>query len=191
MGEPQIIVPAILSGGSGTRLWPMSRTLYPKQLLALMGAESLLQQTAHRIAGRAGFAPPLIIANEEHRFIIAEQLLEIDIQPQALVLEPLGRNTAPAAAVAALRIAESEPNALMLAMPSGHVIGDPAAFHAAIARAAEAARAGFLVTFGITPERAETGYGYIAAGAPHPEGGASPAPPFFANPPPHQPEPSF
>jgi mannose-1-phosphate guanylyltransferase/mannose-6-phosphate isomerase len=172
MGEPQIIVPAILSGGSGTRLWPMSRTLYPKQLLALMGAESLLQQTAHRIAGRAGFAPPLIIANEEHRFIIAEQLLEIDIKPQALVLEPLGRNTAPAAAVAALRIAEAEPDALMLVMPSDHVISDPAAFHAAIARAAEAARAGFLVTFGITPERAETGYGYIAAGAAIAEGGA-------------------
>src|SRR5258708_17953054 len=111
---------ANLYGGSGTGVGAMSRALYPKQLLALMGAESLLQQTAHRIAGRAGFAPPLIIANEEHRFIIAEQLLEIDIQPQALILEPLGRNTRPAAAVADVRIAKSEPNALMLVMPSGH-----------------------------------------------------------------------
>src|SRR6266478_4368165 len=112
--ETGVIHPVILSGGSGTRLWPMSRTLYPKQLLALMGEQSLLQQTACRIARHAGFAPPLVIANEEHRFIIAEQLLEIDIQPQALVLEPFGRNTAPAAAVAALRIAETQPDALML-----------------------------------------------------------------------------
>src|SRR5258708_28184795 len=109
--ETGVIHPVILSGGSGTRLWPMSRTLYPKQLLALMGEESLLQQTAHRIAGHAGFARPLIIANEEHRFIIAEQLLEIGIETQGLLLEPLGRNTAPAAAIAALQLAKAEPDA--------------------------------------------------------------------------------
>jgi mannose-1-phosphate guanylyltransferase / mannose-6-phosphate isomerase len=161
-----MIHPVILSGGSGTRLWPMSRALYPKQLLALTGARSLLQETALRAAGDAGFAPPLIIANEEHRFIIAEQLREIGIVADALVLEPVGRNTAPAACVAALRLAASDADALMLVMPSDHVITDLAAFRAAIERAAAAARAGHLATFGITPQRAETGYGYIAKGGP-------------------------
>ncbi|HVC54496.1 MAG TPA: mannose-1-phosphate guanylyltransferase/mannose-6-phosphate isomerase [Stellaceae bacterium] len=161
-----MIHPAILSGGSGTRLWPMSRALYPKQLLALTGARSLLQETALRVAGDAGFAPPLVIANEEHRFIIAEQLREIGVTPEALILEPVGRNTAPAACVAALRLAMSEPDALMLVLPSDHAIGDLAAFRAATGHAAAAARLGHLVTFGITPERAETGYGYIARGQP-------------------------
>jgi mannose-1-phosphate guanylyltransferase/mannose-6-phosphate isomerase len=155
------IHPVILSGGSGTRLWPMSRTLYPKQLLPLVGDRTLLQQAALRVADDVGFAAPLIIANEEHRFIIAEQLREIEVAPQALVLEPVGRNTAPAAAIAALRLAESDPDALMLVMPSDHTIADPAAFRAAVERAAAAARKGNLATFGITPERAETGYGYI------------------------------
>src|SRR5579864_2501698 len=161
-----MIHPVILSGGSGTRLWPMSRSLYPKQLLALTGARSLLQETALRVAADAGFAPPLIVANEEHRFIIAEQLREIGVTAEALVLEPVGRNTAPAAAVAALRLAEGEPDAVMLVMPSDHAIADLAAFRAATGRAATAARAGHLATFGITPERAETGYGYIAKGKP-------------------------
>ena len=107
-----MIYPVILSGGSGTRLWPMSRSLYPKQLLALFGDISLLQQTVRRVAGQPGFAPPLIVANEEHRFIIAEQLREIGVEPAGLLLEPVGRNTAPAAAVAALRIVESAPDAL-------------------------------------------------------------------------------
>src|SRR6266852_612118 len=165
-----MIHPVILSGGSGTRLWPMSRSLYPKQLLALTGERSLLQQTVLRVAGDAGFAPPLIIANEEHRFIIAEQLREIGAVADALMLEPIGRNTAPAACVAALRLAAAkapgEPDALMLVMPSDHVIGDLAAFRTATGRAAAAARAGRLVSLGIRPERPETGYGYIAAGAP-------------------------
>jgi len=159
-----MIHPVILSGGSGTRLWPMSRALYPKQLLALTGERSLLQETARRVAGDAGFAAPLIIANEEHRFIIAEQLREIGVVPDALVLEPVGRNTAPAAAVAALRLESTEPDALMLVMPSDHAIAAPAAFQAATEHAAAAARSGRLVTFGITPERAETGFGYIARG---------------------------
>jgi len=97
--------PVILSGGSGTRLWPMSRSLYPKQLLALFGDTSLLQQTVGRIAGKPDFAPPVIVANEEHRFIIAEQLREIGVEPAALLLEPIGCNTAPAAPIAALRVA--------------------------------------------------------------------------------------
>ncbi len=161
-----MIYPVILSGGSGTRLWPMSRSHYPKQLLALMGEHSLLQETVRRVVGNAGFAPPLIIANEEHRFIIAEQLREIGAVPDALILEPVGRNTAPAACVAALRLAAREPDALMLVMPSDHAIGDPDAFLEAIGHAAAAARTGHLVTFGITPERAETGYGYICKGRP-------------------------
>jgi mannose-1-phosphate guanylyltransferase/mannose-6-phosphate isomerase len=169
-----MIHPVILSGGSGTRLWPMSRALYPKQLLALVGEHSLLQETVLRVVGDprgdaggdGGFAPPLIIANEEHRFIIAEQLREIGVVPDALMLEPIGRNTAPASCVAALRLAASEPDALMLVLPSDHAIGDLAAFRAATERAAAAARAGYLATFGITPERGETGYGYISRGRP-------------------------
>ncbi|MGC2199066.1 MAG: mannose-1-phosphate guanylyltransferase/mannose-6-phosphate isomerase [Stellaceae bacterium] len=159
-----MIHPVILSGGSGTRLWPMSRTLYPKQLLRLLGRESLLQQTVRRVTQREGFAPPLLVANEEHRFIIAEQLREISVIPHALLLEPVGRNTAPATCIAALALTETEPDPLMLVMPSDHSIGNVDAFFAGIECAAAAARAGALVTFGITPERAETGYGYIRRG---------------------------
>jgi mannose-1-phosphate guanylyltransferase/mannose-6-phosphate isomerase len=160
-----MIHPVILSGGSGTRLWPMSRTLYPKQLLSLLGRDSLLQQTVRRIADRQGFAAPLLVANEEHRFIIAEQLREIAAVPRALLLEPVGRNTAPAACIAALALTEAEPDPLMLVMPSDHTIGDLAAFADAVEGAATAARAGALVSFGITPQRAETGYGYIRRGS--------------------------
>jgi mannose-1-phosphate guanylyltransferase/mannose-6-phosphate isomerase len=159
-----MIHPVILSGGSGTRLWPMSRTLYPKQLLTLLGRDSLLQETARRVAGRESFAAPLLVANEEHRFIIAEQLREISVVPSALLLEPVGRNTAPAACIAALALTETEPNPLMLLMPSDHRIGDVAAFLTAIDRAAAAAEAGALVSFGISPDRAESGYGYIRRG---------------------------
>ncbi|HEX3864358.1 MAG TPA: mannose-1-phosphate guanylyltransferase/mannose-6-phosphate isomerase [Stellaceae bacterium] len=161
-----MIYPVILSGGSGTRLWPMSRSLYPKQLLALVGDRSLLQETARRVAGDSGFAAPLIIANEEHRFIIAEQLREIGVTAEALILEPAGRNTAPAACVAALLLAVKDPDAVMLVMPSDHAIVDCAAFRRATEIAATTAHAGFLVTFGVTPEKAETGYGYIARGGP-------------------------
>ena len=157
-----MIHPVVLSGGAGTRLWPMSRTLYPKQLLALIDHRSLLQQTVQRVAGRPGFAPPVIVANEEHRFIIAEQLRECGVAPAALLLEPAGRNTAPAAAVAALLLAESEPDAVMLVMASDHAIADVEAFAGAVRRAAVAAgAAGLLLCLGAEPERAETGYGYI------------------------------
>ena len=159
-----MIHPVILSGGSGTRLWPMSRTLYPKQLLTLLGRDSLLQQTVRRVVDDVRFAAPVLVANEEHRFIIAEQLREIDLVPSALLLEPIGRNTAPAACVAALVLSESEPNPLMLVMPSDHTIGDAEAFRAAVDLAATAASSGGLVSFGISPERAETGYGYIRRG---------------------------
>jgi len=165
-GGDAAIHPVILSGGSGTRLWPMSRTFYPKQLLPLVGTHSLLQQAALRVAGTAQFAAPLVIANEEHRFIIAEQLREVEVKSAGLVLEPTGRNTAPAACIAALALAAQSPDALLLLMPSDHTIEDRAAFLAAVERAAAAARGGFLATFGIRPERAETGYGYIERGAP-------------------------
>ena len=117
-----MIHPVVLSGGSGTRLWPMSRTLYPKQLLALFGRDSLLQQTVRRVAEDERYAAPVLVANEEHRFIIAEQLREIGVVPQALLLEPMGRNTAPAACVAALALTETEPDPLMLVMASDHAI---------------------------------------------------------------------
>ena len=159
-----MIHPVVLSGGSGTRLWPMSRTLYPKQLLTLLGRDSLLQQTVRRVVGDARFAAPVLVANEEHRFIIAEQLREIALVPRGLLLEPIGRNTAPAACVAALVLSETEPNPLMLVMPSDHTIGDTEAFRAAVDLAATAASSGTLVSFGISPERAETGYGYIRRG---------------------------
>jgi mannose-1-phosphate guanylyltransferase/mannose-6-phosphate isomerase len=160
-----MIHPVILSGGSGTRLWPMSRTLYPKQLLRLLDHQSLLQQTVRRVADGERFAPPLLVANEEHRFIVAEQLREIGIAPRRLLLEPVGRNTAPAACVAALALLDDEPEALMLVLPSDHAIADVAAFTAAVDRAAAAAKSGAIVCLGVEPEHPETGYGYVRRGA--------------------------
>src|SRR5262249_8785561 len=128
----RMIHPVILSGGSGTRLWPMSRTLYPKQLLTLLGRESLLQQTVRRVADPQRSAAPLIVANEEPRFIIAEQLRGIEVAPRAILLEPVGRNTAPAACTAALSLAESDPEALLLLLPSDHSIAVVEAFVAAV-----------------------------------------------------------
>ena len=158
--NPISITPVILSGGSGTRLWPLSRKALPKQLLALAGPHTMIQETLARVQGD-GFGAPIVISGQEHRFLIAEQLRAAGITGARIVLEPAGRNTAPAAAVAALKILEDDPDGLMLLMPSDHVVGDLKAFHAAIAVAARAAQAGNLVTFGIKPEAAETGYGYI------------------------------
>lgn len=158
-----IVYPVILSGGTGTRLWPLSRAFYPKQLLALNSDQSMLQNTVQRVTGER-FAPPLIICNEEHRFIIAQQLGELNIEPWKIVLEPVGRNTAPAAAVAALLLAEKAPDAMMLLLPSDHVIQDVSQFHMAMETALSAAESGALVAFGIPPTKAETEYGYIRRG---------------------------
>lgn len=158
------IRPVILSGGAGTRLWPLSRELYPKQLLPLASDRSLLQDTAGRVAG-PDFADPVVVCNEEHRFVIAEQLRQIGITPHALMLEPAARNTAPAIAAAAAFLLREDPASLMLVLPSDHVIRDDAAFKAAVTIAAAAATAGRLVTFGIKPAHPETGYGYIQQGS--------------------------
>ena len=158
------IYPVILSGGSGTRLWPQSRTSYPKQFLKLVSDHSLLQETARRVSDTSTFAAPLMICNEEHRFLVAEQLREIGIQPREIVLEPVARNTAPAVAAAARILSAEDPDALMLVLPSDHTIEDEIMFRSAIKTAADAAADGALVTFGIKPTRPETGYGYIAGG---------------------------
>lgn len=156
------IQPVILSGGSGTRLWPLSREAYPKQFLPLAGELTMLQATWKRVAPIAARGP-LVIANEEHRFVAAEQLQQVGAEPAAIILEPIGRNTAPAIAVAALEATRDGADALLLVLPSDHVITDEAAFRAAVQAAAGAAEAGKLVTFGIVPTGPETGYGYIKA----------------------------
>jgi mannose-1-phosphate guanylyltransferase / mannose-6-phosphate isomerase len=156
-----MIIPVILSGGSGTRLWPLSRALYPKQLLALSGEHTMLQDTVLRLETLEGRGPVYCICNESHRFLVAEQLREIETEPGAIVLEPFGRNTAPAAAVAAMLVAAKHPGALMLLLPADHVVRDRVAFGAAISAGVDAARDGRLVTFGIVPLSPETGYGYV------------------------------
>ncbi|HEL4111106.1 TPA: mannose-1-phosphate guanylyltransferase/mannose-6-phosphate isomerase [Stenotrophomonas maltophilia] len=156
------IQPVILSGGSGTRLWPLSREAYPKQFLPLAGELTMLQATWQRVAPIATRGP-LVIANEEHRFVAAEQLQQVGAEPAAIILEPIGRNTAPAIAVAALEATRDGADALLLVLPSDHVITNEAAFRAVVQAAAGAAEAGKLVTFGIVPTGPETGYGYIKA----------------------------
>lgn len=156
------IQPVILSGGSGTRLWPLSREAYPKQFLPLAGELTMLQATWKRVAPIAARGP-LVIANEEHRFVAAEQLQQVGAEPAAIILEPVGRNTAPAIAVAALEATRDGADALLLVLPSDHVITDEGAFRKAVQAAAAAAEAGKLVTFGIVPNSPETGYGYIKA----------------------------
>ena len=156
------MIPVILSGGSGTRLWPLSREAFPKQFLALVGSDSMLQATWHRVAPLASGAP-IVVAGEAHRFMVAEQLREAGCAEATILLEPLARNTAPAIAAAALEATRDGADPLLLVLPSDHVIADAAAFRAAVRAASAAAEAGSLVTFGIVPTGPETGYGYIKA----------------------------
>jgi mannose-1-phosphate guanylyltransferase/mannose-6-phosphate isomerase len=158
------IIPVILSGGSGTRLWPVSRESFPKQLWPLISDHTLLQETALRARGDR-FAAPVVVCNQEHRFLIAEQLRAAGIPSPRIVLEPVGRNSAPAIAAAAVLVAETDPDAVLWLLTADHVIADTAVLHHSLATAAVAARTGRIVTFGMRPTAPETGYGYIAVGA--------------------------
>ncbi len=157
------IVPVILSGGSGTRLWPVSRASLPKQFCALLGADTMIQATAARAMG-AGFAAPVVVCNDDHRFLVAEQLREAGVAGSRIVLEPVGRNSAPAILAAALLVADHTPDAVLWMMAADHAVDDLPALHAALAIAVAAARAGKIVTFGMQPTKPETGYGYIEVG---------------------------
>lgn len=159
------LLPVILSGGSGTRLWPMSRAALPKQFLPLVSQDSMLQDTLKRLGGIADLAAPLVVCNEEHRFLVAEQLRQIGQPAGAILLEPVGRNTAPAVALAAITALRQDDDAILLVLPADHVINDVAAFHAALVKARSAAEQGALVTFGIKPDCPHTGYGYIKRSA--------------------------
>lgn len=156
----RMITPVLLCGGTGSRLWPLSRKSYPKQFTKIVGEESLFQASARRLTGD-GFAPPMVLTNTDYRFIVTEQLAAIGLGASATVIEPEGRDTAPAIAAAAVMLAQQDTNALMLIAPSDHVLPDVEAFHRAVELAAQSAKEGRLVTFGIRPDRPETGYGYL------------------------------
>lgn len=155
-----IITPVLLCGGSGTRLWPLSRKSYPKQFVRFIGENSLFQASSKRLSG-TGFAPPVVISASDYRFIVTEQLLAAGIDPGAVLIEPEGRNTAPAILAATLEIASKSPDALVLAAPSDHIVPDTQAFRDAVQLGAKAASEGRIVTFGVVPDRPETGYGYL------------------------------
>jgi len=166
MQEPAVIIPVVLCGGSGTRLWPLSREGYPKQFLKLLGDRSLLQDTLLRVREIAGIGAPLLVTSHAHRFMVAEQAQEIGIDDGVFMLEPHARNTAPAAAAAALRALAAGHDPLMLVLPADHLIQDASAFADIVKQGVPAAQDGALVTFGINPNAPATGYGYIKAGAP-------------------------
>lgn len=158
-----MIIPIIMAGGSGTRLWPLSRSLYPKQFLSLINENSLLQETLQRLGG-LNCLPPVIVSNNEHRFIVAEQLRQFGVDDFQIILEPVGRNTAPAVALAALKALELHGDHHMLVLAADHAIQDIEAFHAAVLAAEQESADNKLVTFGIVPTKPETGYGYIKKG---------------------------
>ena len=158
------IYPVILSGGAGTRLWPLSRAVLPKQLLPLVADKTMLQETALRVANWPGVMAPLVVCGNDHRFMVAEQMREIGITPLGILLEPVGRNTAPAVAAAAHHLKAIDPEAIMLVLPADHVIENNAAFREAVERAITLVGQGALATFGIVPKTPETGYGHIRRG---------------------------
>jgi len=162
--------PVILSGGTGSRLWPLSREMYPKQLIQLVSEQTMLQETAARLNGldeseKIELLNPVVVCNEEHRFFVAEQLRQIDVPADKIILEPTGRNTAPALTLAALAVAADDPDTVLLVMPADHVIQEEKIFHDAIHDGMQLSGKGYLVTFGIKPDSAQTGYGYIRMGA--------------------------
>ena len=170
------ITPVILAGGSGTRLWPLSRKSYPKQFVPLLGEETLFRAAVRRLSGETkdfGFGRPLILAASDFRFIVTQQLAEDGVDPEAILIEPAARNTAPAILAAALYLVDRDPEAMMLVAPSDHVVPDIEAFHAAVASGMAAVAQGDLVTFGIKPTHAETGYGYLELAA-GPDGSGAP-----------------
>lgn len=160
-----MLTPIILAGGSGTRLWPLSRKLYPKQFLPLLGEETMFQATISRLGQAEWMNDPIVVCNEEHRFLVAEQLREIDVRPKAIILEPVGRNTAPAVAVAAEHVTAQGEQAVFLVLPADHHIREVEALLSTVEAVVDQAREGSLVTFGIVPQHPETGYGYIRKGA--------------------------
>jgi len=164
MPDQALIHPVILSGGVGSRLWPVSRRDFPKQFIPLINNHSPLQDTALRVSCD-GLSPPTVICSAAHRFIVAEQMAQIGVQPQNIILEPVGRNTGPAAAIAALAVADLEPKGLVLLLPSDHMVVEPDAFRRAVEVARPVAEQGYLVTFGVRPTRPDTGYGYIKVGS--------------------------
>lgn len=158
-----MIIPVILSGGAGTRLWPLSRELYPKQLLPLASEKTMLQETVARLSGLEAVSNPLIVCNDAHRFMVAEQLRHMGIEPGAIILEPCGRNTAPAVAIAALQAQANGEDPILLVLPADHLISDVGGFQEKLMAGVVSAENGLLVTFGIVPQGPETGYGYIKA----------------------------
>ena len=167
MNTPIHVLPVIMAGGSGTRLWPLSRAGFPKQFLVLSGNTSLFQQAAARLQGLAGadisVAPPLVVGNEEHRFLVLDQLRELHLEPSAVLLEPMGRNTAPAVTLAALQALDTGGDPVLVVTPADQTVADAAAFTASLRRAVQAAASGAIAILGVTPDRPETGYGYIRA----------------------------
>lgn len=190
MPEARKIYPVVLCGGSGTRLWPLSRKSYPKQFVPLLGEQTLFQDTAARFADAQAaalsglaFHRPVILTNADFRFVVTEQLSKLKIDPLSVMIEPVGRNTAPSVLAAALYLEQTDPEALILVVPADHVLPDHSAFHAAVAEGVRAADAGQLVTFGITPDRPETGYGYLQLAAlPDGSGAAVPLTRFVEKP---------
>jgi len=176
-----MITPVLLCGGSGTRLWPLSRKSYPKQFAVLSGETTLFQQSASRLSGE-GYANPVVVTASDFRFIVTEQLAEMGIDPAAILIEPDARNTAPAVLAAALHVAAQDPEGLVLVAPSDHVVGDAADFRQIVSQGAAAANAGQIVTFGVTPDRPETGYGYLELSAPAQHGETVPLKQFVEKP---------
>lgn len=156
--------PVILCGGYGTRLWPLSRAALPKQFLPLLSSYSLLQDTLRRLRGIPDQTAPIVLCNHDHRFLVADQLLSVDVTPAALIIEPIARNTAPAVALAAFHALKRDPEAQLLLLSSDHAIRDVPAFHGAIEIARRAAKDGYLTSIGVVPDKPETGYGYIECG---------------------------